>query len=274
MTSYDERQQKRRERFERRAERKRKESEQRFDKANDAIKYIPPGQPILVGHHSEAKHRRALKRHDDNMRKGIELGKDADRLENAADSVGNGGIASDDPNAIEKLQEKLADLESLHEMMKRVNKAHIEYLKNPASLDTCNLPPEMVHLVRTYMPRYSFEPHPYPAYVLKNSIANIRRINERIEKLSAIEVADAFSASGAWGSIEEDRDAGRIVFTPSARLEKDSYLRVRAFGFLWSRSRQAFVRKITPNAIIKTKQLFDELNAGKLRFEGQTEGKK
>lgn len=44
----------------------------RFQAAHDAVGGIPFGQPILVGHHSEGRHRAALKRHDRNMHKGIE----------------------------------------------------------------------------------------------------------------------------------------------------------------------------------------------------------
>jgi hypothetical protein len=41
-----------------------------------AIDGIPPGQPILVGHHSERRHRAALNRHDHRRRRAI----DEDRL--------------------------------------------------------------------------------------------------------------------------------------------------------------------------------------------------
>lgn len=44
----------------------------RYKAAMDGIRGIEPGQPILVGHHSERGHRRALERHDNNMRASIE----------------------------------------------------------------------------------------------------------------------------------------------------------------------------------------------------------
>ena len=43
-----------------------------FSAAREGIAGIPPGQPILVGHHSEKRHRRDLARHDTRMRAGIE----------------------------------------------------------------------------------------------------------------------------------------------------------------------------------------------------------
>ena len=55
---------------------------------------IPFGQPILVGHHSEKRHRAAIARSDAAMRKSVDEGKKADALRSKAASVGTGGIAS------------------------------------------------------------------------------------------------------------------------------------------------------------------------------------
>jgi hypothetical protein len=46
--------------------------------AHEIGRYIPMGQPILVGHHSEKRHRRDLNRIDSNMRKSIEETKKAE----------------------------------------------------------------------------------------------------------------------------------------------------------------------------------------------------
>jgi len=64
-----------------------KESTDRYNAAKEISSYIPFGQPILVGHHSEGRHRRDLQRIDDNMRKSVEASDKAayyaDRLANA-----------------------------------------------------------------------------------------------------------------------------------------------------------------------------------------------
>ena len=69
----------RRERLERRAEKRREWAESRSQKAAEswsaaraATAGIEFGQPILVGHHSERRHRGALKRQDAAMRKASE----------------------------------------------------------------------------------------------------------------------------------------------------------------------------------------------------------
>ena len=43
-----------------------------FNTASEIIKDIPPGQPIMTGHHSEAGHRRLLDRSASHMDKGCE----------------------------------------------------------------------------------------------------------------------------------------------------------------------------------------------------------
>lgn len=50
-----------------------KESNEAYQNAKRISSYIVFGQPILVGHHSEGRHRRDVKRIDNSMRKSIEL---------------------------------------------------------------------------------------------------------------------------------------------------------------------------------------------------------
>lgn len=54
------------------AESREKKAEAAFKKEHAILNMIPLGQPILVGHHSERRHRRDLDRADNLMRKGIE----------------------------------------------------------------------------------------------------------------------------------------------------------------------------------------------------------
>lgn len=60
------------ERMEDRAERATDEADARHQAADQIASFIPPGQPILVGHHSEKRHRRDLEKIDNHMRKGCE----------------------------------------------------------------------------------------------------------------------------------------------------------------------------------------------------------
>lgn len=65
------------ERLEARAERTAAESDAAWNKARATADLIPFGQPVLVGHHSEGRHRRDLARIDAGYRKGAELAAEA-----------------------------------------------------------------------------------------------------------------------------------------------------------------------------------------------------
>lgn len=63
-------------------------SESAFNKVQSISSMIPPGQPILVGHHSERRHRRDLDRMDSGMRKGVEESKKSEYYADRARSIG------------------------------------------------------------------------------------------------------------------------------------------------------------------------------------------
>lgn len=89
--------------------------------ADQIMSMIPPGQPILVGHHSERRHRRDLARIESGIRKRVELGQKADeQMARAAEIEAQAAraIYDDDPDAIERLTEKLAALEAERERIK------------------------------------------------------------------------------------------------------------------------------------------------------------
>lgn len=74
---------------------------------------MTPGQPIIVGHHSERKARRLHEQANQDIRKSIELSKKSDYYEARARHVENSNVIyNDDPNAIQKLKEKLERLEN------------------------------------------------------------------------------------------------------------------------------------------------------------------
>lgn len=73
------------ERLEERAEKHSAEAERRYEASNQIAQGIEPGQPILVGHHSERRHRRDLERIEGHMRASIEERKEAAALSERAE---------------------------------------------------------------------------------------------------------------------------------------------------------------------------------------------
>ena len=84
---------------------------------------IPMGQPILVGHHSERRHRKTLERAENKAKKCIEAGEKAQYYKDKLEALeNNNAISSDDSNALEKLKSKLENLEEQRETIKQYNK--------------------------------------------------------------------------------------------------------------------------------------------------------
>jgi hypothetical protein len=122
-----------RERRERRADRYEEWAEKRAAKqadlneaarADEAATGIPFGQPILVGHHSEGRHRAAIARIDRAMGAAVDNSRKAASMADRADTIraqNDAAIYSDDSDAIEALTAKIEGLEAKRERIKRYN---------------------------------------------------------------------------------------------------------------------------------------------------------
>ena len=81
MNDYEERKQARIDRYREKAEKARQQSSQLSHESVSMLEHIPPGQPILVGHHSERGHRKLLERSDRKMEQSIAASEKADYYE-------------------------------------------------------------------------------------------------------------------------------------------------------------------------------------------------
>ncbi|MFL7018075.1 DUF3560 domain-containing protein [Vibrio cyclitrophicus] len=265
LGDYQDRKESKRERLEERAAKAAAVSNERFNTASTLGKMLPFGQPILVGHHSEAKHRKHAESINTNMRKSVEAQDKADYLSRRADSVGSAGIASDDPEAVEKLKKKLEGLIKSHELMKAVNKivrsSHmteedkIEYLVNTHG----QTEERAKKLLR---PCEFFGKFGFDTYALQNSNANIRTTRKRLEHLEALHNEAPLQGNGeamgtAWELYEEE---GRIKFSFDGIPVEEVRKKLKSNGFKWSRYSKAWVRKLTPNAVFVTKRLITLLD--------------
>lgn len=79
------------------------------------VEHIPPGQPILVGHHSERGHRRTLERSQNAAFKAVAVGREAREIGLRASAVGSSAAYAASPGAtarrIERLQTELRDID-------------------------------------------------------------------------------------------------------------------------------------------------------------------
>lgn len=151
-----------------------------FDRAHQIADGIPFGQPILVGHHSEGRARRDADRIDAGMRAGVENGRKAEEMGQRVANIERAtehAIYSDDTDATERLQKRIASLEAKQARMKGINAA----IRKGTSLDTLDLTGrEKADLINNA--RHSGIKG-YPAYALSNNNANLKRYQGRLKAL-------------------------------------------------------------------------------------------
>lgn len=234
---YEEKKQARIERLRASAEKASEESTARYNAAQEILDYIPAGQPILTDHYSAKRHIGDLNKFDNHMRKSIEADEKAKHYLNQVSAAEtNTNISSDDPRAIEKLKEKITELEAKRERVKIENK---EARKNGVQL-----------------------PHPpYRLSYLSRDIKNAKKRIEQLEKISALK-NEVVKFSG--GSAEIDKSINRVIFRFDEHPSPEITDLLKSYAFKWSLQTKCWQRMITGNALydarIILKRLKEEMN--------------
>lgn len=233
MNYYEQKIEAKRERYAELATRKRTEATRLYDAGTTELRAIPFGQPILVGHYSERADRAYRGRAVGKIDKSFDVSKTADYYEDKAKNYGKNCISSDDPEAVTKLEEKLAKLQENQVAMKRMN---IERRKNGEEK--------------------------IPGWMLSNNNANMRTIKKRIEileKKATMQPAEPVIGNGY--KITEDVEENRILFTFDAIPNEDTRSLLKRNGFKWSPTRSAWVRMLTNQARYSTTLILRTLTA-------------
>ena len=110
-----ERSEERADRLEARSDKKKAESASAYAAAKQVASFIPFGQPVLVGHHSEKRHRRDLEKIERGQRKSFEAEVESERLSKRAEASRRAAQHRKDPNfaqrRIEEIKTELRGLE-------------------------------------------------------------------------------------------------------------------------------------------------------------------
>mgnify|MGYP007071574054 CR=1 FL=1 len=219
------------------AARKAERESQAAHTQSDAISsMIPLGQPILVGHYSEARHRRALETIRSKARKGYELAKLADEYRSRAASIeANTAIFSDDPQAIEKLGGKIAQLKARQERMKAVNK--LVRKNDREGLAAMGYTDKQIDSLMT---PDSCGRVGYPDYAITNNGAALRNARKRAERVAAMQATEDYTKEINGVKIEYSPSENRIRAKFPARVSKDVYNELRRNGFRYAPSFEGF----------------------------------
>ena len=201
MTTYRERRERRVEQLTEYAGKNESKSAAEFEKFHQLTDGIPFGQPILVGHHSEKRHRRTIDRAWNALGRGVEHAEKEERQRSTAAEIErqmDRSIYSDDEDAIERLEERIEALEAERARIKAINAAFRKHKIDLAKIDPDS--PELEQAWAALEPlnmtaeewreigdgfRFLRHGKGYPPYTLKNLGGNINRQKKRLAALKA-----------------------------------------------------------------------------------------
>ena len=161
-------------------------------------------------------------------------------------STGMGGIRQDDPQAIPKLEKKLAGLEKAQETMKAVN----AYYRKHGTLDGCpHLSPENLEKLKAAMVSgWHYEKKPFQSWELSNNNAEIRRIRQRIDSLTRAKETVYVGWEFEGGHVEANREQSRLQVFFEDKPDAEARQQLKEHGFRWAPSVGAWQRLLNGNA--------------------------
>lgn len=190
--------------------------------AANRILEMTPGQPIIIGHHSEKKARRLHERAWKDTRKSIEEDKKSQYYKDRAESVENSKVIyNDDPNAIQKLKDKLEYLEKQKELIK------------------------------------TDEEH--TSWQLQNIGARIRETKRRIARLEKLDEIEFKDIEFTGGKAIHNKEINRIQLIFNNIPDEEVRTALKARGFHWSRKEGAWQREFNENTIKATNILIKDV---------------
>ncbi len=195
--------------------------------------------------------------------------KEADEAARRAEAVGTGGISSDDPAAVTKLQAELASLQASQRQMKAINAAWRKAgSPEPSDLDgwqkIADAPDVMMNIndlanVRMLLAR-KLVVRPFPGYSLSNNSANIRRIGQRIEVLKQNATRETKSEDyQGFVTLVENAEANRVQLVFPGKPSAEVRAKLKSNGFRWSPSEGAWQRQLNNSAVYWARELVKQL---------------
>ena len=235
MNEYEAKQLEKAERYEERSKRVERGAQMTLDGVRAERQMIPLGQPILVGHHSEKRHRNHLKRMDNRERRGWEEHNKATHYAEKAERIKknletNAVISSDDPDAVEKLKAKLVKLEEERTKFKEYNKKARAVGKEQA-----------------------------PGFYLRNLAGNVRSVKERIKRLESKAMLQDSEKEINGVRIVQDTDDNRIRLFFPGKPAADVRSMLKSNGFRWSPNAGAWQRMLNGTGIWAAERVVEKL---------------
>jgi hypothetical protein len=218
--------------------------------ARERLEMIPLGQPILVGHHSEKRHRKDLTRIDEHFAKAKEHHDKAEYFRRrAAAAESNVAIFSDDPDATEKLVDKIERLKKRQGVMKRAN----QLIRKADREGLADLGFSEEAITKLFSQDYAGRVG-FPNYALTNNSANIRRLEKRMAAILNAQHDETTEEQFPSGlRLVDNVEANRLqIFFPDIPSE-EIRRELKRNGFHWSPTGGAWQRHRSNRAMYLAK---------------------
>ena len=206
---------------------------------------IPMGQPILIGHHSQRRHVRDLDRMQRGLERSLDLSNQATALERRATRSEKGrAVSSDDPEAIEKLRDKLSRLNANRGRMRAANAAIRAGGDVVAALGRLGFREDEARklLEKDFAGRIGFAD-----YALRNAAAEAGRVERRIREMGERASTPA-PADVVVGDVRISESENRVRVTFPGIPPEATRRALKSAGFRWSPAVGAWQRHASPGA--------------------------
>lgn len=169
-------------------------------------------------------------------------------------------IRSNEEDAIERLEDKLDNLERAQATMKAVN----AYYRKNKTLDGCpDLTAEMRRSIEGDWERGWYVGIPFPPYSLTNNNANIKRVRDRLESLKKAKsretTEEAIDLDGLGFTLKENTEEMRIQFFFEGKPEPEVRDILKGEAFKWSPRNGCWQRQLTDNARRATQRVIKKI---------------
>ena len=221
--TYRERRAARADRLEGWAAKREARSEAEYAQAQEMASQIPFGQPILVDHYSaksdmnyRGRIARTFERSFENADKAKSMASRADGIRDQLD----GAIYDDDPDALERLEERVAALEAERDRRKAANAAYRKDHKDELKAMTGY---ERAHAI------------PFPSYSLTNLGGRIKTARDRIPVIKARQARAAAAEASESGVTVAEIGHGYARVTFAEKPDREVIQALKAAGYSWGR---------------------------------------
>jgi hypothetical protein len=163
-------------------------------------------------------------------------------------SYKNNAISASDPQAAEKLTEKLQNCEKLQEVMKGVNAHH-------RRTGTCHGAPGITDAqaekldAKVRNAAVSWERQPFSGYSLTNNNGEIRRLKARIAEITRNQEVGFSGWEFYSGRAEANTELNRLQLFFDEKPNEVERAQLKANDFKWAPSQGAWQRQLNDNAV-------------------------